>query len=61
MKRNRNFNVEVFQRGKLEWHNLLLAVPKKKRKSFVIFMFIANNSIFKSFMSIRLVRSMTLK
>ena len=30
---------------------LLLTGPKKKRKSFVIFMFIANNSIFKSIVS----------
>ena len=39
------------ERGLLEWNHLLLTGPKKKRKwqeSFVIFMFIANNSIFKS-------------
>ena len=36
---------------KLEWNHLLLTGPKKKRKwreSWVIFMFFANNSIFKS-------------
>ena len=51
MKGNRYLNVEVSKTDKLEWNNLLLTRPKKKRKwreSFVKFMFIANNSIFKS-------------
>ena len=50
MKGNRYANVEVCQTDKLEWNHLLLTGPKKKRKwreSFVIFMFPANNSIFK--------------
>ena len=49
MKGNSYPNVEVFQKDKLEWNHLLLTEPKKKRKwreLFVIFMFIANNSIF---------------
>ena len=51
--------------GKLEWNHLLLTGPKKKRKwrkSFGIFMFIVNNSIFKS-MNIQffLARSISLK
>ena len=51
MKGSRYLNVEVSKTDKLEWNHLLLTRPKKKRKwreSFVIFMFIANNSIFKS-------------
>ena len=51
---NRYYHVEVFETGGLEWNHLLLNGPKKKRKwrkSFVIFMFIANNSIFKSITS----------
>ena len=51
MKGNRYSNVEVSWTDKLEWNHLLLTGPKKKRKwrkSFDIFKFIANNSIFKS-------------
>ena len=51
MKGNRYANVKVFWTDKLVWNHLLLTGPKKKRKwreSFMIFMFIANNSIFKS-------------
>ena len=51
MERNCYPNVEVFYTDKLEWNHLLLTGPKKKRKwreSFVIFMSMANNSIFKS-------------
>ena len=49
MKGDRYPNVEDFQTEKLEWNHLSLTGPKKKRKwreSFVISMFIANNSIF---------------
>ena len=38
----------------MEWNHVLLTRPKKKRKwrkSFIKFMLIANNSIFKSIMS----------
>ena len=51
MKGNRYPKKEVFWPDKLEWNHLLLTGLKKKRKwpeSFVIFMFIDNNSIFKS-------------
>ena len=51
MKGNHYPNVEVFWTDKLEWDDLLLTGPKKKREwrePFVIFMFVANNSIFKS-------------
>ena len=39
--------------GRLEWNHLLLTGPKetKCRNSFVIFIFIANNPIFKSILS----------
>ena len=49
MKGNLYLNVEVFLDKQIGME--LLTGPKKKRKwreSFVIFMFIANNSIFKS-------------
>ena len=48
MRGNRYSTVEVSETGKLEWNHLLLTWPKKRRewrKSFVIFMFVANNSI----------------
>ena len=51
MKGNRYPNVDAFKTDKLEWNHLLMTGPKKKQKwreSFVIFMFIANNSIFES-------------
>ena len=51
MKGNRYPNADIFSTDKLEWNHLLLTGPKKKqtwREPFVIFMFIANNSIFKS-------------
>ena len=51
MKGKRYSNEEVFKTDKLEWNHLLLTGPEKKRrwrKEFDIFMFIANNSIFKS-------------
>ena len=51
MKGNPYPNAEVFQTDKLEWNRLLLPGSKKKRKwreSFVIFMFITDNSSFKS-------------
>ena len=43
-------SVEVLKTDKLEWNHLLLTGPKKKRKwpESLIFMFIANNFIFKS-------------
>ena len=51
MKGDRYPIVEVFWTDKLEWNHSLLTGPKKKlkwRESFVIFMFIASNSVFKS-------------
>ena len=51
MKGNRYPDVGFFWTDKLEWNHLLLTGSKKKRKwraSFVVFMFVANNSIFKS-------------
>ena len=60
-------NVEVFWTDKLEGNHLLLTGPKKKQngeESFIIFMFIANNSIFKSIIYhiiIFLARSISLK
>ena len=50
MKGKRYSNDEVFYTGNLEWNHLLLTGSYKKqrwRKSFGIFMFVANNSIFK--------------
>ena len=64
MKGKRYSNEKVFWTGKLEWNHLLLTGPKKKqrwRKLFGIFMFIANNSIFKSIMQYFLARSIALK
>ena len=64
MRGNGYSNVKVFEPGKLEWKHLLLTEPKKERKwrkSFVIFMFIANNSIFKPIMYNFLARSTALK
>ena len=49
MRGSRNSNVEVLGTCNLEWkHSLLTGLKKKQkwRKSFVIFMFIANNYIF---------------
>ena len=48
MRANRYSVVEVFQTGKVKWNHLLFTWPKRKKKwqkSFIIFMFIANNSI----------------
>ena len=53
MKGNSYSNVTVFKTCKLEWNHLLLTGPKKNQrwgKKFGMFMFIADNSIFKSIM-----------
>ena len=45
--------MEVSYTGRLEWNRLSLTGPKKRkwRKSFVIFIFVADNPIFKSVVS----------
>ena len=53
-----------FLTGKLQWNHLLLPGPKTKRKwrkSFDIFMFIANNSILSRLCNTFLAKSIALK